>query len=161
MVIVLLPGSVIWAAAQIRAFGQVMDANSGMGLQSAIVLAAVLVGGYSVVGGLFADSITDVIQGVVVLVGLIILGAIVAGHVGGISAGLAAVEPARLALYDPEDGLLGTLEKMAIPICGTIVAVELISRFLGARSAQVAAPGDGARRRHLSGRSAWCRCSSA
>ena len=29
--------------------------------------------------------------------------------------------------------MLGTLEKMAIPICGTIVAVELISRFLGAR----------------------------
>jgi Na+/proline symporter len=28
-----------------------------------------------------------------------------------------------------------------IPICGTIVAVELISRFLGARSAQVAATG--------------------
>jgi Na+/pantothenate symporter len=37
--------------------------------------------------------------------------------------------------------LLGTLEKMAIPICGTIVAVEIISRFLGARSAQVAARG--------------------
>jgi Na+/proline symporter len=139
VVIVLLPGSIIWAAAQIRAFGQVMDANSGMGLQNAIVLAALLVGGYAVVGGLFADSVTDVIQGMVVLVGLVILGAIVAWNVGGVSAGLAAVEPARLVLYNPDDGLLGTLEKMAIPICGTIVAVELISRYLGARSAQVAA----------------------
>jgi Na+/proline symporter len=139
VVIVLLPGSIIWAAAQIRAFGQVMEANSGMGLHNAIVLAAVLVGGYAVIGGLFADSITDVIQGTIVLVGLIILGAIVAGHVGGVSAGLAEVEPARLTLYQAEDGVLGTLEKMAIPICGTIVAVELISRFLGARSAQVAA----------------------
>ena len=67
--IVLLPGSIIWAAAQIRAFGQVMDANSGMGLKTAIVLAAVLVGAYSVIGGLLADSVTDVVQGVVVLVG--------------------------------------------------------------------------------------------
>jgi solute:Na+ symporter, SSS family len=138
VVIVLLPGSIIWAAAQIRAFGQVMDANSGMGLKNAIVLAAVLVGAYSVIGGLFADSVTDVIQGIAVLVGLVILGAIVAGHVGGVSAGLAQVEPARLALHNAEDGVLDTLEKMAIPICGTIVAVELISRFLGARSAQVA-----------------------
>ncbi|NJO34953.1 MAG: hypothetical protein HC869_19395, partial [Rhodospirillales bacterium] len=138
VVIVLLPGSIIWAAAQIRAFGQVMDANSGIGLKTAIVLAAVLVGAYSVIGGLLADSVTDVIQGIVVLVGLIILGAIVGATVGGVPAGLSQVEPDRLGFYDPEDGVLGTLEKIAIPICGTIVAVELISRFLGARSAEVA-----------------------
>lgn len=141
VVIVLLPGSIIWAAAQIRAFGQVMDANSGMGLKTAIVLAAVLVGAYSVVGGLLADSVTDVIQGIAVLLGLIILGAIVAAQVGGIPAGLAQVEPAQLRLYDAQEGVLGTLEKIAIPICGTIVAVELISRFLGARSVQVAVNG--------------------
>ena len=93
VVIVLLPGSVIWAAAQVRAFGQVMSANSGIGLVSAITLAAVLVAAYSVVGGLLADAVTDVIQGIAVVVGLIILGAIVAVHVGGVSAGLAQVEP--------------------------------------------------------------------
>ena len=139
VVIVLLPGSIIWAAVQIRAFGQVMAANSGMGLKTAIVLAAALIGGYSVIGGLFADSVTDVIQGLIVVVGLIILGAIVAVDVGGISAGLARVEPARLSLPNTEAGMLGMLETMAIPICGTIVAVELISRYLGARSASVAA----------------------
>lgn len=141
VVIVLIPGSVIWAAVQIRAFGQVMEANSGIGLKSAIVIAAVLVGSYSVIGGLLADSITDVVQGLVVLVGMIILGAVVAGHVGGVSAGLATVEPTRLVLHNSDDGLLGTLEKIAIPICGTIVAVELISRFLGARTGEIAAGG--------------------
>ena len=141
VVIVLLPGSIIWAAAQIRAFGQVLDANSGMGLKTAIVLAAVLVAAYSVVGGLLADAVTDVIQGLVVLAGLIVLGTVVALHVGGVSAVVAQTEPARLALFDPGEGLPGTLEKVAIPICGTIVAVELISRFLGARSAAVAATG--------------------
>lgn len=138
VVIVLLPGSIIWAAAQIRAFGQVMDANSGMGLKTAIVLAAVLVGAYSVIGGLLADSVTDVVQGIVVLAGLAILGTIVGIGVGGVSAGLGEVAPDRLGLYDPGDGVLGTLEKIAIPVCGTIVAVELISRFLGARTAQIA-----------------------
>ena len=138
VVIVLLPGSIIWAAAQIRAFGQVMDANSGMGLKTAIVLAAVLVGGYSVIGGLLADSVTDVVQGIVVLAGLVILGAIVGISVGGVSAGLGKVASDRFGLYDPEDGVFGTLEKIAIPLCGTIVAVELISRFLGARTAQIA-----------------------
>mgnify|MGYP003693540325 CR=1 FL=1 len=103
--IVLLPGSVIWAAAQVRAFGQVMDENSGMGLKSAILLAAVLVAAYSVVGGLLADAVTDVIQGIAVLAGLIILGAIVAGHVGGVAAGLAQVEPQRLKVFDARESL--------------------------------------------------------
>jgi Na+/proline symporter len=141
VVIMLLPGSVIWAAAQIRAFGQIMDANSSIGLKTAIVLAAVLVGVYSVVGGLLADAVTDVIQGLVVLVGLVILGAIVATHVGGVAEGIAQAGPERLTFHHAETGLLKTLEKVAIPICGTIVAVELISRFLGARSAKVAATG--------------------
>jgi Na+/proline symporter len=141
VVVVLLPGSVIWAAAQVRAFGQVMDENSGMGLKSAILLAAVLVAAYSVVGGLLADAVTDVIQGIAVLAGLLILGAIVAGHVGGVSAGLAQIEPQRLKVLAAQESLVSTLEKIAIPICGTIVAVELISRFLGARSAEVAVKG--------------------
>lgn len=140
-VIVLVPGSIIWAAAQIRAFGQILDANSGIGLPTAIMAASVLVGAYSVVGGLLADAITDVIQGVVVLLGLILLGTTVAAQVGGVAAGIAHVEPARLALHHANLSLLETLEAIAIPICGTIVAVELISRFLGARSAEVAATG--------------------
>ncbi|HJZ44424.1 MAG TPA: sodium:solute symporter family protein [Hyphomicrobiaceae bacterium] len=141
VVIMLLPGSVIWAAAQVRAFGQVMSANSGLGLAAAISLAAFLVAAYSVVGGLLADAVTDLIQGLAVVLGLIILGAIVATQVGGVSAGLAQVEPERLQLFHLEAGLLDTLEQLAIPICGTIVAVELISRFLGARTQEVAKAG--------------------
>jgi Na+/proline symporter len=136
VVIVLLPGSVIWAAAQVRAFGQVLSANSEMSLAVTITLAAVLVGAYSVVGGLLADAVTDVIQGVAVVVGLLILGAVVAVHVGGMSGGFAQVEAEQLKLADGD--WLQTLEQLAIPICGTIVAVELISRFLGARTADVA-----------------------
>src|SRR4029079_1694953 len=141
VVLVLLPVSLFWAAAQLRAFGQVMDANSVMGLRTAIVVAAVLVAGYSVVGGLLADAVTDLIQGMVVLAGLVILGTVVAVKAGGVSEVIAQTDATRLVLLDPTDGLLDTIEKMAVPICGTIVAVEIISRFLGARSANVAVIG--------------------
>jgi Na+/proline symporter len=141
VVIVLVPGSVIWAAAQIRAFGQVLDANSGMGLSTAIVLATVLVGSYSVIGGLLADAVTDLIQGLVLLAGLVVLGVTVAVQVDLSAGGLAHIEPERLRVIDPDEDLLSVFEKMAIPICGTIVAVELISRFLGARTAAIAARG--------------------
>lgn len=138
VVIVLVPGSVIWAAAQVRAFGQVLSSNSAMSLATAITLAALLVGAYSVVGGLLADAVTDVIQGIAVVLGLLILGAVVAMHVGGVSAGLAQVEPQQLQVVRADFSWLDTVEQLAIPICGTIVAVELISRFLGARTADVA-----------------------
>ena len=141
VVVTLLPGSIIWAAAQVRAFGQVMSLNSGLDLKTAITLAAVLVAAYSVVGGLLADAVTDTIQGIAVLAGLIILGIIVAIEVGGVAEGLGKVDVARLALTGRDESLLVRLEHLAIPICGTIVAVELISRFLGARSANVAAAG--------------------
>ena len=63
------------------------------------------------------------------------------------------VEPARLLLHPPDESLLARLEQLAIPICGTIVAVELISRFLGARTAKVAGRGTMRWRRDLSARS--------
>jgi len=138
VVVMLLPGSVIWAAAQVRAFGQILSANSGLGLVAAITLAAFLVAAYSVVGGLMADAVTDVIQGIAVVVGLVILGAVVATHAGGVGVGLAKVEPEQLQLLRADASLLDTLEQLAIPVCGTIVAVELISRFLGAHTAEVA-----------------------
>jgi Na+/proline symporter len=138
VVVVLVPGSVIWAAAQVRAFGQIMSANSGLGLAAAITLAAFLVAAYSVVGGLLADAVTDVIQGLAVVFGLILLGAVVAVHVGGVPAGLARLEPEQLQLFRADAALPDMLEQLAVPIGGTIVAVELISRFLGARTAEVA-----------------------
>lgn len=140
VVVVLLPGSVIWAAAQIRAFGQILDANSGMGLGASVLLATALIAGYAVIGGLLADAITDVIQGVVLLIGLIALGIVVAMQID-FGAIVGQLEPERLRIVDRESGFLGTLEKMAIPICGTVVAVELISRFLGAHTATLAARG--------------------
>lgn len=147
VVLMLLPGSLFWAAAQIRAFGQVLSANSMLDIETAITVAAVLVGAYSVVGGLLADSVTDVIQGVAVILGLVILTTMVALGSSALEAPIAAAaEPAAAAVaaaMEPAEpaGFFAWLEQLLIPICGTVVSVELISRFLGSRSAGVAATG--------------------
>ena len=141
-VIVLLPGSILWAAAQIRAFGQILGSTTGMEVTSAILVAAVLVGAYSVVGGLLADAITDVVQGIAVMIGLVVVTVFVANALGGLGAGLAKIEPARLSLAGGDgDGFLDRAEKLAVVLCGSLVAVELVSRFLGARTAAIAAAG--------------------
>lgn len=141
VVLVLLPGSLFWAAAQIRVFGVVLNSNAGIGLASAMLFAAAAVALYSVVGGLLADAVTDTLQGIVVIAGLIILFVAVVLTAGNPAAVLAKAEPSRLTWLASDDGVLSFIEKIAVPICGTIVAVELISRFLGARTVATAATG--------------------
>jgi len=141
-VIILLPGSVLWAAAQVRAFGQILGSTTGLDVGTAILIAALLVGAYSVVGGLLADAVTDVVQGIAVIIGLVVLAAFVAMALGGPEAALSRIEPARLSLATgPDDTSLDRIEHLAIILCGSLVAVELVSRFLGARTAAVAAGG--------------------
>src|SRR6516165_8059899 len=130
VVVVLVPGSVIWAAAQVRAFDQMMSANSGLPLVAAISLAAILLAAYSVVGGLLADAVTDVIQGLAVVLGLVLLGGIVAVHVGGVPAGLSRIEGGNCSCCAPMPVWSTPSSSWRIPVCSTAVAVDLISRFL-------------------------------
>ncbi len=141
-VLILLPGSVLWAAAQVRAFGQVLGSTTGLELSTAIFVAAVLVGVYSVVGGLLADAITDVVQGIAVIIGLVVLVVFIVAALGGVEASFARIPAQRLSLTSAAvENPLALVEKLAIVFCGSLVAVELVSRFLGARTATIAAFG--------------------
>jgi SSS family transporter len=142
-VVVLLPGSILWAAAQIRAFGQILGSTTGIEVWTAILIAALLVGAYSVIGGLLADAVTDVVQGIAVMIGLAVLAAFVASALGGVEHSLARIAPARLSLMGggDDDGPIARIERLAVVVCGSLVAVELVSRFLGARTAATAAAG--------------------
>lgn len=136
VVLALLPGSVFWAAAQIRAFGQVVSSVSDLDVPVAITLATVVVVAYTVLGGLMADAVTDLVQGVAIIAGLLVMGVLAASASGGLTAGLGALPAERLQLVDGT--LLEMIERFAVPVCGTIVAVELVSRMLGCRSAETA-----------------------
>ena len=140
VVLLVVPGSVMWAAAQIRAFGQVISASSTFEVELAITLAAAVVIVYTVYGGLMADAVTDIVQGVALIVGLAILFVAVAAALDGFGSALAAVPAERL---QPLGGTqspsgLALIERWAIPLCGSVLSQELIARVLAARSPEVA-----------------------
>ena len=138
-VLLMVPTSVIWAAAQIRAFGQVVSASSDLEVNVAISAAAVFVVIYTVAGGLLADVVTDFVQGIAVIVGLVLLLVAVTAASGGVTSFGDLIDPARLDFFSTgEGGLLATLEEWAVPVCGSLLAVELLSRILGCRSANTA-----------------------
>lgn len=133
--LIMIPTSVMWAAAQIRAFGQVLSSVSEFGLFAAITFAAAVVIAYTVIGGMWANAVTDLVQGIVMVVGLLLMGAVFV-HGGGWEK-LLALPPER---FDPlhERSWMDALNTLAVPIFSTIAAQELAARLLASRSARVA-----------------------
>ena len=140
-VILLIPGSVMWAAAQIRGFGQVMSTTSGFEISTAMVLAAFVIVVDSVLGGLLADIYTDLIQGLAVIAGLIVIFVCVLTQIPSVGETWDSAPAERLRMIGPDQTWLTFAEQWAIPICGSVVAIELISRILACRSARVAEVG--------------------
>jgi Na+/proline symporter len=135
-VLLMVPSSILWAAAQIRAFGQVLVVSSDLELELTITLAATAVILYTAAGGMLADAWTDLVQGIVLIAGLVVL-AVVALSSGGAGA-LAEIPAESFSLLAPDATLLATVEQWAPPIIGSLVAQELIARALSARSPEVA-----------------------
>jgi Na+/proline symporter len=139
--VILVPSSILWAAAQVRAFGQVLSTTtSALDVELAIGIAAGFTILYTAFGGLLADAITDLVQGVLLILGLLLLAVVVVRHVGGIEPFAAAlIGSGRVRLAAPADvSWIETLEEWAIPICGSVIATELVGRIIATRTPEIA-----------------------
>jgi solute:Na+ symporter, SSS family len=135
LVCMLAPTSVIWAGAQIRAFGQVISASSDLTVELAITAAALVVVVYTVFGGLLADVVTDFVQGLALILGLAVLFFAVLEANGGWVEAMARIPVASWQLRSAADqSAWQVLERWAIPIAGSMFAQELVSRILASRS---------------------------
>lgn len=139
--VIMIPSSLIWAGAQIRAFGQIIHAATDMSVSLGITLAAAVVLIYTVFGGMLADAYTDLIQGITVIAGLVFLGVILFVDLGGIGPALSTIDLSRLSLTGGDmEGLtfMGRLELWMVPILGSLMAQELVSRVISSKSEKVA-----------------------
>jgi Na+/proline symporter len=138
-VLLVVPAGILWAAAQIRAFGHVVSVISDIDIAIAITIAAAVVIIYTAAGGMLATAVTDVVQGLALILGLVVLFVAVLDQTGGFSAGLALVSPERLDFFSaPGMTFWEVVESWAIPICGATLAAEAIARILAAKSASTA-----------------------
>ena len=139
--LILVPSSILWAAAQVRAFGQILStASAGWDVNLAIGIAAAFTIAYTMFGGLLVDAITDVIQGVLVAVGLFVVLAFVIDRVGGLDAFGVALQQSHGFSVVPREKMSGLAiaEEWAIPVFGSVLATELVGRIIATRTASVA-----------------------
>ena len=139
--VLLIPGSLLWAAAQVRAFGSVLTTTtSALELETAIAIATGVTLAYTAFGGLLSDAITDLVQGVMLIVGLVVVGGGVVAQLGGLGAAADAVATSgRVHLTSVGEGsVLDAVEAWAIPVFGSLVTTEVVGRVIAARSPAVA-----------------------
>jgi Na+/proline symporter len=140
-VVVLIPSSVLWAAAQVRALGTVLSTTAPtLDVEAGIAVAAGFVVLYTAVGGLLADAMNDLLQGLVLIVGLLVVGWAVLGAVGGPEGVPAALEAARQAraVATVAPSWLEVAETWAVPVFGSVIATELVARVIATRSPALA-----------------------
>lgn len=133
VVLMMVPTSVLWAAAQVRGFGQVVAASSEINVEFAIGCGALVAILYTVAGGLLADAVTDLVQGLVLIGGLLVL----SWFVFASGADLNDVPTATRALQQTPS-LLSQIESWCVPIFGSVWAQELGARVIACRSERLA-----------------------
>jgi Na+/proline symporter len=83
--------------------------------------------------------VTDAVQGIALIMGLLLLLCLVLEAGGGVEAAAAHFKPEQLGFFgSAEKSGPETLEQWAIPICGSVLSQELVARVLASRSPEVA-----------------------
>ena len=133
-----------YVTAQMVSSGKAFSSFLGMDYRTGVIVGAIFIIGYTFVGGYKAVSYTDVVQGVLMLLGLIAVpvAAIVAsGGWGNVEESLAQQDPALLDMFAFADtpAWIGIASFLAIglPFMGV---PQLMVRFMSARSEKSLVP---------------------
>lgn len=138
-VFILVPGSLFWGGAQIRAFGQIISHTTELPVQLTILFCTIFVMIYTFQGGLLGDVINDFIQGIVIFLGLMVLAASAIYFSDfSLSEWWANESPQRLTFIASDESIWQRMDRWAIPILGSLITQELISRTLSSKSPTVA-----------------------
>lgn len=144
---------IFYIAAQLQAAGSAMNNYFGLSIPAGVIIATLVIGIYSVLGGFWAVSLTDMLQGTMMGVIAIIvpLAAVIAA--GGSDHILSTLQndfPAHLDIWGGHVGLVGLgaiLGLVSIGL-GTLGQPQLLSRIMAVRS-------DGERRKAFAIAMSW------
>lgn len=128
---IVIPSSLFWAAAQIRAFGQVLTVTTEIDIFWGITISTGFVIVYTLFGGFLGDVVTDVLQGGILALSLL---GIAFFALNSNEMSIWAIDSTQLTLVQPEESWLERIDSWLIPILGSLVAQELIARVLSAKN---------------------------
>ena len=125
-----------WIAAQFVALAYLFNSILGISIQNGILLGATIVVLYTYIGGMWAVSLTDMLQSVLIVIGLLIVLMSIIDESGGLAPILTG-NPENFYDFFPERGLYNWLDHLALWMTfgiGAIPAQEIYQRVFSAKS---------------------------
>lgn len=138
--ICLAPPYVGYIAAQLVAMGLIMNVVTGMELWIGVVVSSVVVTLYTYIGGMWAISITDFFQSIIIIVGLLALAIILSGKAGGVFTVLSEVPKENFRFLPKADGKEIAIYFAAWSVLGlgSIPSQDVFQRTMSSGSAKTA-----------------------
>jgi SSS family transporter len=129
-----------WTAAQFVAWGLMLSVITGIDTQYGILIGAIIILIYTDIGGMWAVSLTDFIQTIVIVLGLLFLAVDLLAEAGGWSQVIGNTPEGFFDfLPEPNFGAISSYasEWMAIGL-GSIASQDVLQRIMAAKSAKIA-----------------------
>lgn len=138
--IFLAPPYVGYIAAQLVAMGLILNVVTGIELWHGVVISAVAVTAYTFVGGMWAISITDFFQSIIIIAGLLVLAVIMSNQAGGVEAVLSELSSEQLKFFPDFEFKEIVLYMAAWSVLGlgSIPSQDVFQRAMSSGSARTA-----------------------
>jgi SSS family transporter len=135
--LIYLPVYIGWIGAQLLAFGYILNSLTGMPLVLSVTISTAVVVIYTYSGGMWADTMTDLFQGAILITGLLILYPVLVKDLGGFAFARSKI-PAEFFRFYPEScsplQWLNYLQAWMIVGIGSLPAQDLFQRTMAAKS---------------------------
>jgi SSS family solute:Na+ symporter len=129
-----------YQAAQLVAMGLILNVIAGLALWQGVVISAVIVTFYTYIGGMWAISITDFFQSIIITIGLIVLSIVLANKAGGAMNVISAV-PEHTFKFFPDASLkdiIAWLAAWCVMGLGSLPSQDVFQRAMSSSSAKTA-----------------------
>ena len=132
-----------WIAAQFVALGLAFNVLSGGAIDTptGIVIGAAAVIAYTMAGGMWSVALTDLLQAVVIVLGMFYVAWIVAQMAGGAARVLESIPANRLRVLPEADArsILAWISAALVVLFGSIPQQDVLQRVMSARDESIAA----------------------
>lgn len=136
----LAPPYVGYIAAQLVAMGLILNVVTGLAVWQGVVVSAFVVTFYTYIGGMWAISITDFVQSIVIILGLLALAIVLSREAGGVANVLREVQPENFRFFPKAEWREMTFYFAAWSVLGlgSLPSQDVFQRSMSSASANTA-----------------------
>ena len=138
--IFLAPPYVGYIAAQLVAMGLILNVVAGIETWHGVIASACIVTLYTYTGGMWAISITDFIQSVIIIAGMLVLAIVLADKAGGVDVVLESMPPENFKFFPSPDlkEIVTYIAAWSVLGLGSLPSQDVFQRSMSSKSARTA-----------------------